>query len=340
MKLRSHAGSNLDQTSQKIKVRCHLCRNKNSIKISLTCSSSPDCKRGFCFACIKSHFSSDPHSISPDHWICYVCRGLCNCTRCQERIKDDIKKLKAVQEIEDKIEDAGDTLFIKEWRKGAMLANEKEFKGPKTYPKIIQKTNEPKKPKAKKPKVTRKTSSKVKRSSSEESEFIPDKKTQMELEINKKNKKFNQHGYSEEELQYSAGNNKQSSPVHKKHEKELLQSSKKPANPNSPPCLSFPIPATNGQNSPAFSPFQQPGSYPQYPYYYPYSYMYSPYMNPNSYMSYPYQNDYLYYQGNPRPGNPYMNELQNNTNGRAGETTGNLNGINNTKENGKEHNEK
>lgn len=301
MVLRSQNCSNLTQNTNKSNVRCHYCRSKNNIKKSLVCSNSPDCKHAFCISCIKAHFASESHTNATEHWICLVCRGLCNCARCQERIKDDIKALEAEPEIEN---NTGEILYVKEWRKGALLANESFFKGPKTYPEACMEINESKKVKSKKSKPTHKASSKNKKSSSDESEFIPDKK--MQNSVGRHGKKGKRHERSSSDGHLNASKKlRASSPQHKGNEEEIGQANQRPTVPVfSPNVLPSAVPSNTLMRG-VFPGFPNPNAMSQFPYYSPYSYMYPPYMDPNSYMNYAYPNNYYGMPGSSGI-NPYM----------------------------------
>jgi len=200
MKLRSHGDSISNQKKSKKISKCHICRVKNPLMKYIICSNTTDCKRGFCYTCIKQHFSVEPHLIDHEHWICFVCRGSCNCSRCKERINDDLKALRAVQEKEqsaEKSDVSDETLVIKEWRKDAMLKYEKEFKGPKNYPKEKERTGN------QKPKNQKKIQTNIRKTSKNlgEPDYESERKQENRIQ-NKKNMKEEKSHNSNEFLIY------------------------------------------------------------------------------------------------------------------------------------------
>ena len=132
MRLRSHTIPLSTQQALQKRGKCHYCRGREPNVNHLICVNYPECKHSFCYQCLKNCFAIVPTRPKFDSWVCLVCRGVCNCSRCQERLKEDINKMKFDNTLqENQVTD--DTLIIKEWRKESYLSNEGVFKGPKTY---------------------------------------------------------------------------------------------------------------------------------------------------------------------------------------------------------------
>ena len=185
MVLRTRVNTNGAKLHSKSNIRCHFCRTKDTSLKFKTCSNFQACKHSFCNSCIRSQFSENPFLPATNSWICYFCRGLCNCERCKEHVKEDIDAIKEADGPDldlDENDQSGDTLYVKEWRKGAMLQNERNFRGPKTYEKSKECS-------IKRPKTVRKNNDKkFKKVSSEEdgSDYLPNKKAQKEAERSSK----------------------------------------------------------------------------------------------------------------------------------------------------------
>ncbi len=102
------------------------------------CANYPRCRCGFCYRCLKSHFGLVPGKLAGENWVCAVCKGVCDCLRCKDRIKEDVNKFIIQTTAEprpvphDQAEEA-DILVVKEWRREAYLKDERKFTGPKNY---------------------------------------------------------------------------------------------------------------------------------------------------------------------------------------------------------------
>jgi hypothetical protein len=69
------------------KLICHICRTEDTSLSYLICSNYPECRCGFCFPCLQTHFNFAPTNdlgkFGAHPWVCFVCQGRCCCARCQ-----------------------------------------------------------------------------------------------------------------------------------------------------------------------------------------------------------------------------------------------------------------
>ena len=159
MTLRSHVSARKRKKVDVGAIYCHYCRTGNADGSYVLCENHPRCGVVFCYACLKANFGISPDTPGFDNWTCLVCKGLCDCERCKNKIKECHKLKNDVQG-----EAIGDTLIMKEWRQTACLRNEKVFKGPKKY--SLTSTSQ-------KPELKRKPAE-ISESSSEDFEEEPD----------------------------------------------------------------------------------------------------------------------------------------------------------------------
>ena len=130
------------------KVRCHYCTSNYKDRAYVICSSYPVCLCGFCLNCLKEVFKIDVKDISND-WICFVCKGICQCKRCLEKRTNRL--LSESREIGSGIvfKDAhnhsvSDSNFQKRKRKGSHVNDEEIdslYVSPKPFSECLQKTH-------------------------------------------------------------------------------------------------------------------------------------------------------------------------------------------------------
>lgn len=104
----------------------------------IICANYPKCRCGFCYPCLRNSFGLVPGKLAAENWVCVVCKGVCNCQRCKDRIKEDLHKIINHANNGPVADNKGDEeeeeiLVVKQWRREPYLRNEKEFKGPKSY---------------------------------------------------------------------------------------------------------------------------------------------------------------------------------------------------------------
>lgn len=115
--------------AQHSKLRCHFCRSKDVDKTYIICCNYPKCLCGFCHDCLRDHFGINPKRLSTE-WHCMVCKGLCKCPRCEEKLNNS--KTGKAENSKDGADNPS-MVLVKEWRKDACLRKESVFHGPKNY---------------------------------------------------------------------------------------------------------------------------------------------------------------------------------------------------------------
>ncbi len=133
MLLRSEALPLSAIRAQQLDLLCHCCHVQSPSKANyLLCANYPECKCAFCFSCLKSLFAIVPTKPRFDSWVCLVCRGLCNCRPCREKLRQDLNKINT-ESTASPVPTQSNTLLVEEWRTEPYLSTERAFKGPKVY---------------------------------------------------------------------------------------------------------------------------------------------------------------------------------------------------------------
>ncbi len=87
------------------KKKCHLCRERMEDFKLTRCINYAKCHGAFCTPCLEKHFKSklkkERVKRTADQWVCFLCRGLCQCPRCQDDLRNDLIALQCGAEIPD-----------------------------------------------------------------------------------------------------------------------------------------------------------------------------------------------------------------------------------------------
>jgi len=94
--LRSHGVLSEAEDVGKSNFRCHYCRTKCRMVKYLSCKNLYNCRRSFCFNCLRKYFFTNPLNVF-DKWSCLVCTKRCVCTRCQVSNKEKLSKKELTQ---------------------------------------------------------------------------------------------------------------------------------------------------------------------------------------------------------------------------------------------------
>ena len=90
------------------KKKCHLCRERMEDFKLTRCVNYITCHGAFCTPCLEKHFKAklkkERIKRSGDQWVCFLCRGICQCNKCLEDIRGDLIAVKC----------GSDTLLSKE----------------------------------------------------------------------------------------------------------------------------------------------------------------------------------------------------------------------------------
>eukprot|EP00826_Nyctotherus_ovalis_P002317 TRINITY_DN10454_c0_g1_i1.p3 TRINITY_DN10454_c0_g1~~TRINITY_DN10454_c0_g1_i1.p3 ORF type:complete len:105 (+),score=18.19 TRINITY_DN10454_c0_g1_i1:526-840(+) len=75
-------------------MRCHLCQGKAKNSKLRRCANFEQCRGAFCTVCLeksfKSRFKRERLKKSGEKWVCFLCRGMCHCSVCQENRRKDL----------------------------------------------------------------------------------------------------------------------------------------------------------------------------------------------------------------------------------------------------------
>jgi len=96
--LRSATRGKVPQHSEKRK-KCHICRERMEDFKLATCLNYACCHCTFCTQCLERHFKGrlkkERIKKSGEKWVCFVCRGICQCERCRDDIMNELILLKS-----------------------------------------------------------------------------------------------------------------------------------------------------------------------------------------------------------------------------------------------------
>ena len=66
-----------------------------------SCKNYKTCHGTFCTTCLKKHFRNKIRKERIKwniEWFCFICRGMCHCSKCQKELQDELLLLKQLYE--------------------------------------------------------------------------------------------------------------------------------------------------------------------------------------------------------------------------------------------------